>query len=136
MSSIHAPSLPQHAQAAIATRTRHRSRRWLSALLVGSLALGVALLQTGVQPATAAGGDYLLMSRARLMSLPTSGTAWQSVVRIANGGWTAPELDDQDNKTNVQALATALVYARTGDGAMRSKARGAIERMIPTYNLS
>jgi hypothetical protein len=136
MSSIHAPSLPQHAQAAIATRTRRRSRRWLSALLVGSLALGVALLQTGVQPATAAGGDYLLMSRARLMSLPTSGTAWQSVVRIANGGWTAPELDDQDNKTNVQALAAALVYARTGDGAMRSKARGAIERMIPTYNLS
>jgi hypothetical protein len=58
------------------------------------------------------------------------------VVQVANSDWSRPELDDQDNKANVQALAAALVFARTGDGALRAKARNAIEAMIPTYDLS
>jgi hypothetical protein len=136
MSQVQAPSLPLHEQNPAATQARRLARRWRTRLLAASVALGVALLQVGVHPATAAGSDYILLSRSRLMSLPTNGDAWRFVVRVANAGWSAPELDDQDSKTNVQALAAALVYARTGDAAMRAKARSAIERMIPTYNLS
>ena len=139
MSSIHAPIAPiapTHAPRRPIGAAPRRVARWRAGLLAGGLLLTVGLVQVGADPATAAGGDYLLMSRARLLSLPTSGDPWRFVVRMANADWTAPELDDQNSKVNVQALAAALVYARTGDGAMRAKARSAIERMIPTYNLS
>jgi hypothetical protein len=118
------------------TGRRRAAGTWRQLLLVAGLAVGVVGLQVGAGPATAAGGDYLLLSRDRLGSLPTSGDPWRFVVRVAGSDWSRPELDDQDNKANVQALAAALVYARTGDGAMRAKARNAIEAMIPTYDLS
>lgn len=54
---------------------------------------------------------------------------------VAAGAWPAPELDEQDSRVNVQALAAALVYARTGNTTYRTKARNAIMAMIPTYDL-
>ena len=118
------------------TTRRHPAGTWRQVVVAAGLVVGVAGLLVGVSPATAAGRDYLLLSRDRLLSLPTSGDPWRFVVRVANSDWSRPELDDQDNKANVQALAAALVYARTGDGAMRAKARHAIEAVIPTYDLS
>ena len=112
-----------------------RAGTWRDRLLAAGVTLAVGGLLIVVSPARA-GSDYLLLSRDRLLSLPTHGNAWDYVVDVARSGWPSPELDDQDNKTNVQALAAALVYARTGNSDMRAKARGAIERMIPTYNLS
>ncbi len=114
---------------------RRRAGTWRDRTLVLALLLGVAGLQLGPSPAAAA-GDYLLLTRTRLLSLPTDGDPWQYMASVAKSNWSSPELDDQDNKANVQALAAALVYARTGDGGMRAKARNAIEAMIPTYDLS
>jgi hypothetical protein len=105
-------------------------------MLIVALVLGVAGLQLGGSTASAAGGDYLLLSRDRLLSLPTDGEPWQFMVGVAKSSWSSPDLDDQDSKANVQALAAALVYARTGDGGMRARARDAIAAMIPTYDLS
>ncbi|NJD27350.1 MAG: hypothetical protein FIA92_03535, partial [Chloroflexi bacterium] len=60
----------------------------------------------------------LLISAKRLQDLPTSGSAWDYLVKVAHADWPAPELDDQDSRVNVMALAAALVYARTGEPAM------------------
>lgn len=77
-------------------------------------------------------GDYILMPRAELMSLPTSGPAWAFIVETANAPWPPPDFNDQNNQANSLTLAAALVYARTGDAEMRSKARDAIRAAIPT----
>jgi hypothetical protein len=111
-----------------------RVARCIAVLLV--LVFGMLALFSRAGPAEAARRDYLLMPRSELLSLPTRGKAWEYVVRTAHSTWEAPELDDQDNKANVEALAGALVYARTGDRAMRAKARNALVAMIPTYDLS
>ena len=76
------------------------------------------------------------MPRAELQALPTTGPAWDYVVRIAGERWPRPNFNDQDNQTDTLALAAALVYARTGDTAMRAKARDAILAVIPTFNRS
>jgi hypothetical protein len=121
------------------TTTRRRARApWSRPILAAAAATALAvigLVGPGAPPAAAA-NDYLLLSRSQLMALPTSGSAWSYIVNVAHSAWPAPELDDQDSKTNVQALAAALVYARTGDTAMRAKARAALDAMLPTYNLS
>lgn len=80
------------------------------------------------------GGDrYLLLAKVELEALPTSGPAWDSLVAIAQSTWPAPNIHDQDNQTDTLALAAALVYARTGDEAMRTRAREAIMSVIPTF---
>jgi hypothetical protein len=71
-------------------------------------------------------GDYLLMPQTELMSLSISGPAWGFIVETASSEWPAPDFNDQDSQTDTLALAAALVYARTGSAAMRTKARDAI----------
>jgi hypothetical protein len=44
----------------------------------------------------------------------------------AYGSWGTADLKNQDNKHAIYTLAGALVYARTGDPALRSKVRNAI----------
>jgi hypothetical protein len=82
--------------------------------------LVAALLTPAIVPA-AAGADYLVISRAELLALPTSGSAWSSLLADADGAWPAVNTGDQNNKTDVKALAGALVYARTGNSAYRDK---------------
>jgi len=88
----------------------------------------------GASPAAPVAGDYILLPRAELMSRPTSGPAWTSVVETAEAPWPRPDFNDQDNQTDTLALAAALVFARTGDAAMRTKARDALMAVIPTFD--
>jgi hypothetical protein len=78
------------------------------------------------------GPDYLLMSRARLQSLPTTGSAWAAIKEVADGDLGRADLTDQDNYHGVRTLAVALVYARTGDPAYAEKAQRAIVEVIGT----
>jgi len=55
------------------------------------------------------------LSKAEIMSLPTSGAAWDTVKRYADQATGAADLSNQDSMANVQCLAAALVAARTGD---------------------
>lgn len=66
------------------------------------------------------------ISSSELMSLPTSGIAWDKVRTTAYGSWGTPDLKNQDNKHAIYTLAGALVYARTGDPSLRSKVRDGI----------
>jgi hypothetical protein len=66
------------------------------------------------------------ISSTELMSLPTSGSAWDKIRTTAYGSWGTVDLKNQDNKHAIYTLAGALVSARTGDAALRSKVRDAI----------
>jgi hypothetical protein len=77
-------------------------------------------------------GDYLLMPRATLVGLPTSGSAWTALKAVADGSLGTADLCNQDNKHAVRTLAVAVVYARTGDATYRTKARNAIMTAIGT----
>lgn len=76
--------------------------------------------------------DYLLMSRAQLMALPTDGPAWRALKATADDRFGRPNLRDQDRRHGVFALAAALVYARTGDEDYRLLARDAIMAAMGT----
>jgi hypothetical protein len=75
------------------------------------------------------------MSRTRLLSLPTTGSAWTSLKSIADGSLGTPDLCNQDNKHDVRTLAVALVYARTGIASYYTKARDAIMSALSTIQV-
>jgi hypothetical protein len=56
---------------------------------------------------------------AELASLPTSGPAWENVLRAAQQPTDAPDLSDLSDPTGVAVLAKALVYARTAEERYR-----------------
>jgi hypothetical protein len=66
------------------------------------------------------------MTQAQVQALPMSGTAWNNLNNAANGSWGTPDMANQDTKHGVMVLAGALVYARTGNAAMRAKVRDGI----------
>lgn len=85
-------------------------------------------------PPPTGSSTYLLMNKTELDALPTTGAPWNYVNTIANASWPVPDLANQDGEHNMHCLAAALVYARTGNLAMRTKARNGIMAAIPTFN--
>jgi hypothetical protein len=83
-------------------------------------------------PPPRAPGDYLLITKARLLSLPTSGKAWQALVAFADTDFGPADLRDQNARHDVDTLAAALVYARTGEPRYRDRARRGILAAIGT----
>ncbi len=71
-------------------------------------------------------GSGMWITSSEIMALPTSGAAWDRVKNAAYGSWGAADLTNQDNKHDLSVLAGALVYARTGDPALRSKVRDGV----------
>jgi Alginate lyase len=100
--------------------------------MAGILA-GIAPFAPADTRAADAGNDYLLIPRAELLGRPTSGGPWAAVVDAATADWPAPDLDDQESKVNVDALAAGLTFARTQTPAYRAKVRDAIRAMVPTF---
>ena len=76
--------------------------------------------------------DYLLLTRAQLLALPTAGPAWEALVGFAGADFGPPNLRDQDSRHDVSTLAAALVFARTGDQLYGDRARDAIMAAIGT----
>jgi hypothetical protein len=69
---------------------------------------------------------------AELTGRSTSGPAWTRLKARADASLGAADIADQNSNHDVGTLAVALVYARTGDGAYRAKARQAILDAIGT----
>ncbi len=88
-----------------------------------------------VAPTVRAGGGGILMSAGGLASRPTTGPAWDAVVKAAADRSGGVDLADQDNTHAARTLAAALVYARTGDAASRDQV-GAVLRQLPGASLS
>ena len=77
-------------------------------------------------PALQFAGIGMWISTDELMSLPTSGAAWDKMRTAAYGSWGTADLKNKDNKHDINLLAGALVYARTGDTSLRGKVRDGI----------
>lgn len=73
-----------------------------------------------------ASGDYLLIAKADLLRLPTTGKAWDGLLSWSNRTVSSPSISDQEDPDNVIVLAKALVAARTGDAAKRSQVEAAL----------
>ena len=115
-------------------RARRTEPHTSGRVILLTVLLGVSLLAIpGALASTGDGGSYLLMPRAELLSLPVSGRAWNNLLARATGDWPVADLKDQDNKHGVHVLAAALVYARTGDAALRARAVEGIRAVMPTW---
>ena len=62
----------------------------------------------------------ILVSKAELAALPTSGTAWNNLKSWADGAAGTPDIQDQNEDNDIHVLAKALVYARTGIASYRA----------------
>jgi hypothetical protein len=80
-------------------------------------------------PAVPAG---IWISAAELARLPMSGEAWETLKESADGDLDEPNIAGYTSYDDVQTLAVALVYARTGDSAYRARAGEAIRRVMGT----
>lgn len=69
---------------------------------------------------------------AEIATLPADGPAWEALHRTANAPVPAPELSNQDTRTNVTVLAQALVFARTGEERYRNAVLAAVRRAMGT----
>lgn len=94
----------------------------------------VSLMLSSLAVAPATPGIWI--SRAEIMSLPMTGSAWQNVKKQADSNWGTANLSDLASKHDVLALAGALVYARTGQNSYRVKTANAIMSAIGTENKS
>ncbi len=72
------------------------------------------------------------ISRAELMALPTSGSAWNYLVQQANKTTSTPKLSNPDDQTDVLTLAKALVGVRTNNQTLINQARNNVMAAIGT----
>jgi hypothetical protein len=85
------------------------------------------------RPDPSPGDDgYLLMPRADLLALPTTGPAWDALRAVADSDPGRADLRDQDDRHGVMTLAIALVHARTAEPGYRERAREEIMEVIGT----
>jgi hypothetical protein len=77
-------------------------------------------------------GNGIWISREEVARLPMSGPSWEQLKHTADGDLGQANIADQDSNHDVNTLAVALVYARTGNMAYRAKAAEAIVSAIGT----
>jgi len=70
--------------------------------------------------------DGLWINQRELDRLPTSGAAWDRLVKEANSNWGTAALHDNNATHDTSTLAGALVAARTRDPQLTKKTRDAI----------
>lgn len=90
---------------------------------LGALALAIALLS----PVTAEACRGIWICPNELQRLPTEGKAWEALKGRADMDRLPPRLADKDDNADVQAMAMALVFGRTGNVAYRE---AAIEQIL------
>lgn len=74
------------------------------------------------------------ISTEEVHTLPTSGPAWKNVLEAAQQDTNQPNIKDQVDDTDVNVLAKALVYARTGQPSYRNEVRSTLMAAIGTEN--
>jgi len=72
------------------------------------------------------------ISREEVMSLPTSGKAWDTLVSAAKGNISSPDISNQDEKVDTTTLAKALVGVRTDNQQYINEVRNTIMKAIDT----
>ena len=77
-------------------------------------------------------GPGIWTSAQELAGLPMSGAAWNTLVSNASQN-TTPNLMNQDDKTDTNTVAKALVYARTRDGNYRAQVLGTLKTLVNNH---
>ena len=75
-------------------------------------------------------GTGIWLSAAEIQALPMIGAAWQATLSAANQPPGTPDLSNQDSAVNVNVLAHALVFVRTGLDIHREAVLDAIRSLI------
>ena len=73
--------------------------------------------------------NHLVVGSSALEALPMSGTGWTTLLSTANGSTGSVNLADQNNTNAGRVLASALVYARTGNASYRDKVVGQLKQV-------
>lgn len=89
-----------------------------------------AAAQAGTPAPRPATGIWI--SRAEVQKLPMRGGAWRRLKAAADADWGEADVSDQDSRHDVQTLAGALVYARTGKETYRRRVAAAVLAAIGT----
>jgi len=84
-------------------------------------------------PAPILSGE-IYITNARLLSLPTSGTAWNNLESIATGAQGTPNIADMNNKHNTRTFAKALYAVRTSNSSQADQVRSQVMSAIDTEN--
>jgi hypothetical protein len=66
------------------------------------------------------------------LRLPESGPAWDALLKRADAPYTVPNLSDRDDSADVETLARALVWARSGSPAYRDQVIAACTQVMGT----
>jgi len=73
----------------------------------------------------------LWTSPAELARIPAAGCAWEEVLDAADAADpAAATIADQDSDNNVEILAAAIVWARTGTQSYRTKVTTAVDNLV------
>jgi len=67
------------------------------------------------------GATGIWLDKQLIANLPTNGPAWDKVFEAAQQDTSTPNIQDQEDDTDIYILAKALVYARTGDDRYRQE---------------
>lgn len=74
----------------------------------------------------------ILISREELMTRPTTGAAWTSVLNAAKSSIGTPNLSNMNDATELKAVACALAAVRLNDNVLRAKAYDVLVSAINT----
>lgn len=100
----------------------------------GSLILACFFLLFGCTLARSA--ESIWMSREELSRLPIQSESWNNVLRHARSPTNKPDLSNQDDQTDTNTMAKALVYARTGDRTYAEAVKVTLQRLIELNPIS
>lgn len=76
--------------------------------------------------------SYILIDPNHIKTLPTNGVAWDNVFAAAQLNTDNPNLSDQNDKTDTNLLAKALVWVRTNENKYRDEVIVGIKNAIGT----
>lgn len=118
--------------------SKNKWKEFFSKIKIGlknkyALTIGVLVLllgATGVfvfaNQQTTATPNGIWLSISDIKKLPTSGPAWENVKKAADMPLGQADISNQESNHDIHTYAAALVYARTGDQAYRTKAANAV----------
>jgi hypothetical protein len=113
-------------------RTRFLLGAALLASLTGAFGCSTLVLRSNPPERTRPPEDAMWISPAEVKRLPMRGPAWEQVKAAAAGPLGSAKIADQNSHHDVNTLAAALVYVRTGNPNDRKKAADAISSAIGT----
>ena len=79
-------------------------------------------------------GSGIWISQEEINLIPMAGLAWNNLISVANLPGGTPDISDQGDPVNVNVLAKALAYARTGQASYRTDVINAITAAVGTEN--